>query len=115
MEEVEKSENSGVQVLEMSNSANSQNKSDSNRLVMPKFYTQKMIRELVFMIKMKSKGKLSFSEISKRCGFDKSRLNQILGNFKKYFPKKKKFQDQIWKKLNEQLESLNWVTGEKSD
>lgn len=94
---------------QMEKDASEGKKIDSNRLEMPKSYTLKQIREIVFAVKIQSKGKLSFSEISRQCGWTASRLNQILGNFEKYFPKKKKFQDAIWEKLNGRLNSVSGI------
>ena len=104
------SQNFAQQKAVMNNSSPKKQNTDSNALEMQKGYTLKQIRELVFLIRTKSKGKLSFQEISRQCGWTPSRLNQILNNFKKYFPKKKKFQDAIWEKLNNQLDSLNRET-----
>lgn len=94
----------------MDNPSNKEKGGSSNRLENSKSYTLKQIRELVFKIRFESKGKLSFKQISRDCGWTSSRLIQILQDFKKYFPKTKKKQDEIWEKLNKRLESVKRET-----
>ena len=72
---------------------------------MPKKYTFEQIRDLIYSIRKKSKVRVTFKEISKRCGWSDSRVVQLLSNFDKYFPKKEFYQDDIYEKLTECLES----------
>lgn len=105
------SPNSQPKSAESSNSLECEKKPNSNALENIRNYTLKSFRELITQIKIASRGKLQSNQaISRACSWDKSRVNQILGNFKKFFPKTKEKQDEIWKKLTDTLESFNRQT-----
>lgn len=73
------------------------------------------IREVVFMIRQKTKGEMNFKKISNACGWSDSRVSQILRNWDnpKLVSENKK--SIIYQKLKDCLDSVSGITEKEGE
>lgn len=116
------SQNSGALSPNLSNSTEKDRNAILTGKKVVRNYTEKQFRDIVFLIRVGSKGKLGFKEISRKCDWNGTRVIQILGNFNKYFPKTPKYQKEIFDRLtnllieiqNNSLNRINEQEGENA-
>ncbi len=102
------SQNSGGKVPVVDNSQVKEKKSVSKPLLNQKSIPVNDIRELVFMIRQITKGKMNFKNISFACGFSPSRISQVLRNWDN--PKDVSEKSKEWEEYKEKIETKNYST-----